>query len=410
MLVSASQTMETTTFFHRSLANATKELLASVTDAPSDLESLDQPGCDFVLNLSSGADLEFFLYSQIDIFFLTVFLPIVMVVGVLDNAAFIYVVLRIPRMHTVTNCYLVGLSVADIIFLVFAIGSRLWCYVRSPIVGDDNPLGLAGCRLNQFMVNTSYFASLFFITLVSWERFNGVCRPHKRRDSKLMVLASVVLSTTVSGILAASLLVSYGVESYDCITWPSSPKYTDWPDRRMFCGVAFPWADKFTYATQTVPFFVSLIANTFLYYRIIHGLDQSIRRTQQSNHRKSRDSSTRNQVARMLVINGVALFALLAPFEIMSLFSLIAMFREGEFILDLDVRQVVVYIARVLSYLNSIVNPIIYTVFSSRYREAFQIAFLPAKCRPRPKSSENSQPGSTGRSGTMTTRAQESRI
>ncbi|XP_071787742.1 somatostatin receptor type 5-like [Asterias amurensis] len=347
-------------------------------------------------------------YTPGDAFFHSVFLPIVLVVGVLDNALFIYVVLRIPRMRTVTNCYLVGLSVADIIFLVFAIGSKIWAYAQSPLYADDSPLGLSGCQLNQFMVNTSYFVSLCFITLVSWERYNGVCRPHRRRDTKLRVAANVFLSTLISCLLSASLLVSFSQEELRCFIWPTTPTFSTWPEKRMACLSNFAWADCYSYATQTVPFFLSLFGNTLLYYKIIRGLDQSIKRTQ-SNHRKAKDS-TRNQVAIMLVINGVALFALLAPFEFMSIFNLVANVRGAVYIIPLEARQGLAYFARVASYFNSIINPIIYTVLSSRYREAFQIALLPAACRPRPKGSDNATPGSTGRSGTMTTRAHESKM
>ena len=300
-------------------------------------------------------------------------------------------------MRTVTNCYLVGLAVADILFMLFAIGSKIWCYVHSPIYPDDTPLGLSGCLLTQFIINMSYFSTLCFITLVSWERYNGVCRPHRKRDTKLKVFTLMVISTLVSSLISASLLMSFSKTYVECIVWPDRYPYNEWPKERHLFFPLFEWSDMYSYGAQTIPFFGSLIINAMFYHQIIKGLDRSMNRSHHENHRiHARDSSTRNQIARMLVINGVALFAFLAPFEIMSLFHLVGLLRDLKFILPQEVRVCLVAVARVTSYFNAVVNPVIYTALSSTYRDSFRIVFLPAQCRSHQRQRiENSIRGST---------------
>ncbi|XP_038055107.1 somatostatin receptor type 5-like [Patiria miniata] len=362
------------------------------------LEVSDDEACDDYQNNTSEEAVEGITYSEGQAVLVSVFLPIIMTLGIVNNIAFIYVVIRVPRMRTVTNCYLVGLAVADILFLVFAIGSRVWSYANSPIHRDDTPLGLSGFLLTQFVINTSYFTTLCFITLVSWERYNGVCRPHRKRDTKLRVFKLMAVSFLGSSLMSATLLLSLTKVYVVCITWPDRPTYIDWPRQRYHYFPVYDWVDKYSYGAQTIPFFISLIINVIFYHRIIKGLDKSMhRRHTHPNHRCSGgDTSTRNQIARMLVINGIALFALLAPFEIMSLFQLIGMFRGFTFLLTLEVRGHLVEVARIFSYFNAVVNPVIYTALSSRYRESFKITFMPAQCRPHQRQRiENSVHGST---------------
>ena len=89
----------------------------------------------------------------------------------------------------------------------------------------------------------------------------------------------------------------------------------------------------------------------------------------------------------MLVVNGVAFFVLLAPFELGSLFQLIASLRGGENYIYLirngTARSYLMLLARIMSYSNAAINPLIYTAMCRRYRDAFKQAFIPAGCKNR---------------------------
>ncbi len=84
----------------------------------------------------------------------------------------------------------------------------------------------------------------------------------------------------------------------------------------------------------------------------------------------SKNIRVRNQVSIMLIANGVAFFICVAPFQLLCL-------SVG--ILDLDGQvvnfEVFVHIAQIMLYLNSTLNPYIYTATSSLYRQAFRDAF-----------------------------------
>lgn len=334
-----------------------------------------------IIVVQNASEADTFTYNTGVTLFTTICLPVLLIIGILGNAAFIYVVFRAPRMKTITNCYLVCLSIADSLFLVSAIGSKLWMYIKSPLTPDDGPLGAPGCILVNFVSSTTYIVSLIFITLVSLERFWGVCRPHRKRDSNRKVFIIISISTALSAILSATFMPSFAAVSVECFIWPEMEPYNTWPNMRIFCEPIKKWHDLYTNGSQTIPFFISLVVNVILYDRIIRGLHKSMKSTQaKMSARKERDARTRNQVAKMLVINGVVFFVCLAPFELMSLFYMIAEIRR-EHLAPTELIIIMLYISRAMSYLNSAINPIIYTALSVRYREAFKHVFIPDRCK-----------------------------
>ena len=108
-------------------------------------------------------------------------LPAITILGVVLNSAFLYVIFRVEQMRTITNRYLANLAVADILFLVSAIGPKLLQYATSPFQLDDSHLGPFGCVAVYFLIDTAYFSSLCFITLTSLDKFVALCRPLKNR-------------------------------------------------------------------------------------------------------------------------------------------------------------------------------------------------------------------------------------
>ena len=322
-------------------------------------------------------------YQTGQIMLVTVILPLIFFIGMTGNIAFIYVAFRVKHMRTITNRYLVNLSVADCLFLTAAIGDKVWKYIKSPILGDTTPLGPFGCIWVYFISDTAYFASLIFITIVSLDRYIAVCRPQDRRNL-MKSRSQVVIAATwiVAGLLSACLIPSNAKFAVFCFAWPAIDPYSSWTSTVSVCLAVKEWVADFATGLQTVPFFISLVVNTYLYRGIIHGLDQSIKRM--SQHGVTPDRRTRTQIANMLVVNGIIFFCLLAPFELGSLFQILASIRGGTdytyLISNNAIRSFMMLLARILSYTNAAVNPLVYTAMCRRYREAFKNALVPDQC------------------------------
>ncbi|XP_072039662.1 somatostatin receptor type 5-like [Amphiura filiformis] len=327
----------------------------------------------------SAHESSMFGYSFGRVISLTVFFPVILIFGVIGNCAFIYVAVKIKHMRTITNRYLVNLAIADVIFLIAAIGSKIYRFKKSPLDGDDSPLGASGCIWTYFLSDMSYFASLFFVTLVSLDRFVAVCRPQDRNKGIKGRSAELITGAWVlSCLLAASLTPGNAKLVFYCYKWAPLKPYNTWPSTIRYCMPMKEWMKTFSLGLQTLPFFVTLILNCGLYIAIIHGLDQSIKRLNLQGEQKSKDSRMRNQIARMLVVNGIIFFVCLSPFEFVSLGYMIASTRDYKFIISsFDARTYITIFARILSYINSAINPIVYTAMCERYIQAFKQAFLP---------------------------------
>ncbi|XP_022093792.1 somatostatin receptor type 5-like [Acanthaster planci] len=307
-------------------------------------------------------------------------LPLLMVIGLLDNLAFVYVVLRIPEMKTVTNSYLLNLAIADVLYLTFSVGEKLIKYGLSPVSDDDGALGLGGCIVIYIISDLAYFAGLFFVTLVSFDRFLAVHSPMAsgRKGGRNYTQIAIAGTWIVAAVLAAIMSPSYGALEEYCILWPDEAPYNEWSHVAAECMAVEPWLMPFTQGLQTLPFFISFVVNVILYIFIIKGLDQSIERLRKHGLMKEKDINVRNQIARMLVVNGLVFFCCLAPFEIRSLLKMIDTLSGGDkIVIPLETSITLDHIGRVMAYTNSAINPLIYTAMSSRYRQAFKQAFLP---------------------------------
>ena len=85
-------------------------------------------------------------------------------------------------MRTITNVYLVNLTVADLLILVYTLGMSQAQLYTSPVTEAFPFLGRNACIVDFGIKYTLYHVSLFLVTLVSVERFMAICHPllHRR--------------------------------------------------------------------------------------------------------------------------------------------------------------------------------------------------------------------------------------
>ncbi len=75
-----------------------------------------------------------------------------------------------------------GLCTATpIMFLTVAVSVKLANYNGSPVIYDQATVGHVVSVATSVLLDLSYFASLFLVTLVSLERFYAVCHPVQHR-------------------------------------------------------------------------------------------------------------------------------------------------------------------------------------------------------------------------------------
>ena len=80
--------------------------------------------------------------------------------------------------------------------------------------------------------------------------------------------------------------------------------------------------------------------------------------------------TTRNQVARMVVLNGLVFFLCQVPFQISNIYI-----YSNSTILTKSEEVSLLWAARLLGGINASINPLIYTAANSKYRRAFRQTF-----------------------------------
>ncbi|XP_072025252.1 growth hormone secretagogue receptor type 1-like [Amphiura filiformis] len=330
--------------------------------------------CEFVLNLTDKERANTFLYMPQEKWLFLFVLPLILVMGIITNSLFLYVVVTLKEMHTSTNFYLANLSFADVFFLVVSIGNMMTQYLYSPIRRDWGRSQQAGCCVFNFMVYLCYFGSIFLVTLLAVERYYAVCLPlkvlpleGKRRSLKL---------TIYTWILAVIFAVAYLPRLADyktvCILWPNEEDYTGLPLLYGTCNPFYAWTDVFSAVTLILPFYIAFFTNCVLYALIIRTLHKRVAIWGQAGDSTAANdtSKVRNSIARMLVVNGVLFFLCQAPFQSTAFGSAIVDVVRQEPFFDYKHYLIWTWIAAILVYLNSVINPIVFNAMSSRYREA----------------------------------------
>ena len=214
-----------------------------------------------LLNLSDYAALEDSLYSGIEDLFFTRFLPLVEIVGVVGNVVFILMVLRVPNMRTITNAYLVNISVADLLFIGYGCTFYIVTYFTSPIRNDMPFESWGGCIVTWLPTALTYFASLLLITLATMEKFYGICHPFQHRlvAGKSRTVRIIALSWIIGVILSALAVLRYAKVQTQCVIYPDEHQYAKYPKRIQLCVSINQPLLVYSECVSVIPFFLALI-------------------------------------------------------------------------------------------------------------------------------------------------------
>ncbi|XP_014598981.1 PREDICTED: growth hormone secretagogue receptor type 1-like isoform X2 [Polistes canadensis] len=258
---------------------------------------------------------------------------IVMALGIIGNLMVPLVVLRGKDMRNSTNIFLVNLSVADLFVLLICTPTVLVEVNSGPQVW---PLGEHMCKAVPFVELTVAHASVLTILAISFERYYAICEPLR---------AGPIL-----------LMVNYELEEADDTFIPT-----------CYTSADATWMNVFVLTTIIVFFVVPLLILMVLYTVIALHLmaNPAISRGPANNLLKYR-----KQVVLMLGTVVLCFFLCLLPFRALTLWIIVV---PQEMIINLGIEGYysLLYFCRVMLYLNSAINPILYNLMSTKFREGF---------------------------------------
>ncbi|XP_071949818.1 QRFP-like peptide receptor [Antedon mediterranea] len=340
---------------------------------------MDNMNCDVHWNMSAF-DRNNYLYKDWQNSVILIVIPMLLIFGLTTNSCFIFMVYRVPDMRITVNIHLVSLAVADSLCLTLSVADQLFRFAISDLEGNLANVGTSGCILIPLLVNTALMSSELHILLLAIANYHSVCvplaahiNPHRR------AVRLLTATWLVSASIAISFIPAFANYELRCIWWNST--YVETYGACMSVVYTTDHSIDATYIyfnlTQTFAFFTSVIASNILYVMILRHLRQVNKSV--DNHGMAHTSQRKNKLIRqhfnrMLFFNGIVYFILLAPFNICSLFRFVSNIT-GTKLVQPNIEAILDTTFRLLGYVNSCINPIVYGATNPRYRKAFKIAF-----------------------------------
>ncbi|XP_040576616.1 growth hormone secretagogue receptor type 1 [Lepeophtheirus salmonis] len=287
-----------------------------------------------------------------------IFCSLIVGIGVLGNALVILVISTSKVLRSSTNIFLLNLSIADLLVLVTCTPTVI---VELVIRKDAWILGKTLCYLVPFVELAMAHTSVLIILAITGERYYAICLPLHAgsicRKSKAWILCGISWTFAFGCTAPVLATIEYSNEgdSPYCLT-----------------NVDTIWAKVYFYAMLILFFCIPLILLMFIYKRISDNLVSS---SNQINFRESKAVvKSRKQVVVMIATVVFVFFACLFPFKVLTLWIVVSPHEIFD-IISIETYYNLLYFCRIMFYINSAINPILYNIMSTKFREGFKRAF-----------------------------------
>ncbi|XP_030562788.1 neuropeptide SIFamide receptor isoform X1 [Drosophila novamexicana] len=299
---------------------------------------------------------------------------VVFLVGLIGNSFVIAVVLRAPRMRTVTNYFIVNLAIADILVIVFCLPATLIGNLFVPWM-----LGWLMCKFVPYIQGVSVAASVYSLIAVSLDRFIAIWWPLKqmtKRRARIMIIGIwvIALVTTIPWLLFFDLVPAEEVFSDALVSSYTQPQYLCqevWPpgtDGNLY----------FLLANLVACYLLPMSLITLCYVLIwIKVSTRSI----PGELSKDAQMDRMQQKSKVKVIKMLVAVVILFVLSWLPLYVIFARIKFGSDISqeEFEILKKVMPLAQWLGSSNSCINPILYSV-NKKYRRGFAAIIKSRSC------------------------------
>ncbi|KAL3886649.1 hypothetical protein ACJMK2_026629 [Sinanodonta woodiana] len=315
------------------------------------------------------------LYTYQNPFFiaLILFYGIVFIVGIVGNVSVILVIVRFKHMRTLTNVFLMNLTVSDILVVCVCIPVTLGnCVYRDWIYGEIM------CKITPFIQGTAIGVSVLSLLSISISRYCAINRPltakiiFSKRNVYLNLTGIWIISmATCSPLLVVNTVETSGFPgifvTHICVEKWNTNKDRDVYNMFIFC-ILFVW-----------PFTLMTIA--YIRVGMILWNGDSRLFTESNQHRRNNVLLQRRRSVKMLICV-VTLFGIswLPYYSVNIWIDQNRQSMMGTKTMSM-VTEYIYPIVLLLGLSNSSVNPICYCFFSKSFRKGFIRLFCPRVIR-----------------------------
>lgn len=277
------------------------------------------------------------------------FYSLIFVLGFLGNMLVLCVLYHSSGRRTVANTYLMNLAMSDLLFLS---SLPFWAVYYS--LDYNWVFGKVMCKLCGGLVTINVYASIFFITCMSVDRYHAIVYPLHSQSSR-----SINQARCVSGIIwvVAALTTLPTVVFREIHTFPSN--------NVTACVIHYPnsfWQTGLTLAKNTLGFFLPFVVIASCYSRIAVHLLATPNYLEQ-------DSGRLVHVLRLVVAVVLAFFFCWFPFHVLAFLGALGELGvEWDcWVIQLTNKLLPFFLC--LGFSNSAINPFLYCFVGNHFRE-----------------------------------------
>ncbi|XP_041367928.1 galanin receptor type 1-like [Gigantopelta aegis] len=283
---------------------------------------------------------------------------LIFAVGILGNSLMIYVVSRQPAMRTVTNMYLINLSIVSLLFLLVCVPFTSIAYAIT-----DWPFGGFLCKFVNYIMAVCLLVSVLTLTVTGIDRYYAIVHPMRSRHFRttkraLAIILSIwVVSTIVMVYKIFLYKISTRLHVYD-VRSVCDRSHATLQQRQLDSGVMVVFT-----------FFLPQMILAVCHIGIVRKLWNSVRPGSRPNDITLAALQARRRIAIIIFAITVAFGIGWFPFHMVHLHE--DFVGAGDHILFTG-REALSF----FSYMANAINPIIYCLFSSNFRHHFKMALL----------------------------------
>ncbi|XP_076323823.1 neuropeptides capa receptor-like isoform X1 [Tachypleus tridentatus] len=319
---------------------------------------------------------------------ITVVYVLIFVSGIIGNVIVCLVITRNSHFQTPTNYYLFSLAISDLLILLFGIPNDLKLYWQQyPWL-----LGETVCKLRAMVAEMTSYASVLTIVAFTTERYIAICHP-----LSIQTLSS--LSRAIKIITAVWIVSCISAIPFAIFT---KVNYVEYPkgsgnnlEGSAFCAlpmesnaVSLPLLQFSIFAFFILPMSLIIILYVKIGLTLRNSRFNRVSSGESSKRSSSGDDSRklrgRRSVHKMLVAVVIAFFLCWAPFHVQRLL-VVYVHREQWTMMLRTLNEVLYYLGGCLYYFSATINPILYSLMSEKYREAFKAALCSSSKETRPR-------------------------
>ncbi|XP_072114215.1 neuropeptides B/W receptor type 1-like [Mobula birostris] len=274
---------------------------------------------------------------------------VICAVGLTGNTAVIYVILKAPKMKTVTNIFILNLAIADELFtLVLPINVADYLLLQWPF-------GELMCKLIISIDQYNIFSSIYFLTIMSIDRYLVVLATAKSkkmsyrtyRAAKIICISVWLLVTVIISPFTIFGKIHDDKGRLQCVYVFPYPEVLWWKASRIY--------------TLLMGFAIPVSTICILYTMMLCKL----RNMRLNTNAKALDKAKRKVTIMVMVILAVCLFCW-TPYHLSTIVALTTDIQQTTVIIGIS------YFITSLSYANSCLNPFLYAFLDDSFRKSFR--------------------------------------